>query len=113
MFVVMRPYMPAPPNPAPPSPFAWGKRERVQELLGRDFELKFEDGVTTYYDRDGEAAWNAFSTGYGPTKSLAAGLDDQRRTDLRRDFAAFHERFSTPLGFALPREYLLIVGTRR
>ena len=113
MFVVMRPYMPAPANPAPPSPFAWGSRERVQELLGHDFDLKFEDGVTVYYDRDGEAAWTAFSTGYGPTKSLAAKLDDQRRSDLRRDFAAFHDRFATSLGFALPREYLLTVGVRR
>lgn len=113
MFLVMRPYMPPPPDPAPPSPFAWGNPERVQELLGRDFDLKFEDGVTVYHDRNGEAAWSAFSTGYGPTKSLAAKLDDQRRSDLRRDFIAFHDRYATPLGFALPREYLLTIGVRK
>jgi len=112
MFLVMRPYTSPPPNP-PPSPFEWGKRARIEELLGRDFDLKFEDGATVYYDRDGEAAWNAFSTGYGPTRALAASLDEQRRAELRRDFAAFHDTFSTPLGFALPREYLLTVGVRR
>jgi hypothetical protein len=113
MFLVMRPYMPVPPDPAPPLPFAWGNCDRVQELLGRDFDLKFEDGVTVYYGRDGETAWKAFSTGYGPTKSLAVSLDEQRRADLQRDFTAFHNGFTTPLGFALPREYLLTVGTRR
>jgi SAM-dependent methyltransferase len=112
MFVVMKPYMPAPPNPAPPSPFAWGNPARVQELLGRYFDLKFEEGVTTYYDRGGEAAWTASSTGYGPTKSLAAGLDARRRSELQRDFSAFHDKYRTPLGIALPREYLLTLGMR-
>jgi SAM-dependent methyltransferase len=112
MFVVMRPYMSIPARPAP-SPFAWGNPDRVQELLGEDFDLKFEDGVTVYYDRDGEAAWEAFSNGYGPTKALASSLDGERRSELRRDFAAFHDKFKTQLGFALPREYLLTVGTRR
>ncbi|MFC4202021.1 class I SAM-dependent methyltransferase [Candidimonas humi] len=112
MFVVMRAYMPPPPTPAPASPFAWGDRNRVRELLGRDFDLKFEDGVTVYYDRDGQAAWNAFSKGYGPAKALAASLDETRRAGLARDFAAFHDKFATGLGIAVPREYLLIIGTR-
>jgi SAM-dependent methyltransferase len=112
MFTVMRAYMPPPPDPAPPSPFAWGTRARVQELLARDFALKFEDGTTMYYDRDGHAAWRAFAGGYGPTKALAGSLDDTRRAQLERDFAAFHDGFATALGIALPREYLLTIGTR-
>jgi SAM-dependent methyltransferase len=113
MFSVMRAYMPTPVSPAPPSPFAWGSRSRLSELLGREFDLKFEDGITTYYDRDGAAAWRAFVTGYGPTKALAGNLDDARRSQLERDFAAFHDGFTTPLGIAVPREYLLALGTRR
>lgn len=113
MFKIMRPYMPPPPNPAPPSPFEWGKRERVTQLLGHDFDLKFEDGSTIYYDSSAEAAWDAFVTGYGPTKSLAASLDEKRRGELRRDFIAFHEKYKTDLGIALPRGYLLTIGTRR
>jgi len=113
MFGVMRPYMPPPPTPAPPSPFAWGDPEHVRELLGRDFDLKFEEGVTVYYDRDGRAAWEAFSNGYGPTKALAAGLDETRRAALAHDFAAFHDKYATGLGVAVPREYLLTIGSRR
>ena len=44
MFQVMRAYMPAPPPPAPPSPFAWGRPERIRELLGEAFDLRFENG---------------------------------------------------------------------
>jgi len=113
MFKVMRAYMPPPPTPAPPSPFAWGSRDRVKELLGSNFTFGFEEGVTIYYDINGEAVWHKFVTGYGPTKSLAEGLEDRRRDDLKRDFVAFHDRFVSPLGISMPREYLLTVGTRR
>jgi SAM-dependent methyltransferase len=113
MFKVMRQYMPAPPSPPPPSPFAWGSRDRIKELFGANFDLGFEDGETLYYDRDGEAVWQAFVTGYGPTKALAASLDDRGREALKRDFEAFHDAFATPLGITMPRQYLLTVGTRR
>jgi SAM-dependent methyltransferase len=113
MFRVMRAYMPPPPDPAPPSPFAWGTRERMHELLDPSFDLAFEDGTTTYYDRDGEAAWAAFVAGYGPTRTLAGKLDDAARAALKRDFVAFHDRFASPLGISVPRQYVLAVGTRR
>jgi hypothetical protein len=112
MFQVMRAYMPPPPDPAPPSPFAWGQTARIKELLGRNFDLKFEKGVSYYREPSGEAAWNTFVTGYGPTKSLAASLDETRRADLRRDFIAFHDGFPTDLGICVPREYWLTVGVR-
>ncbi len=113
MFMVMKPYMPPPPSPAPPSPFAWGRTERIEELLGRDFDLAFEKGVSYYREPSAEAAWERFSSGYGPTKALAAALDENRRADLRRDFVAFHAQFQTPLGICVPREYWLTRGVRR
>jgi len=113
MFKVMRAYMPPPPSPPPPSPFAWGNRERIKELFGSNFDLGFEDGETIYYDCNGEAVWQAFVTGYGPTRALAASLDDRAREQLKRAFVAFHDTFVTPLGISMPRQYLLTVGTRR
>jgi SAM-dependent methyltransferase len=109
MFKVMRTYMP--PSPSP-SPFGWGSRDRIRELFGSRFDLAFEDGETIYYDHNGEAAWQAFISGYGPTRALAANLDERRRNDLKRDFVAFHDSFAAPLGIAMPRQYLLTVGTR-
>ena len=112
MFEVMRRYMPAPPNPAPRSPFEWGRVDRLGELLGQAFSLRFEKGVSFYREASGDAAWETFSTGYGPTRALAASLDPLRREALRQDFAAFHDGFPTDLGICVPREYWLTVGER-
>ena len=112
MFEVMKRHMPTPPIPAPRSPFEWGRTERIQELLGTTFDLRFEKGVSYYREPSGEAAWETFSTGYGPTRSLATALDPERRARLREDFIAFHEDFPTELGICVPREYWLTIGTR-
>jgi SAM-dependent methyltransferase len=113
MFQVMSPFMPPPPSPAPPSPFEWGNTDRVRALLAGDFDLRFEQGVATYFERDGAAAWDAFVTGYGPTKALAKSLDDSRRAELKKTFIGFHDTYRTELGIAVPREYLITLGRRK
>lgn len=113
MFLVMKAYMPAPPQPAPSSPFAWGKAERVSELLGGNFQLGFEEGTSMYREPDGRHAWQTFVEGYGPTRMLAASLDEERRAALQRDFVAFHDGFADELGVTVPRGYLVTLGTRR
>lgn len=113
LFKLMRPYLPAPPAPPPPSPFEWGRPERVRELLGASFELRFETGTTVFRQPSGDAAWELFVAGYGPTKTLAASLDDARREQLRQDFIAYHERFRNGAGISMPREYLLVIGSRK
>jgi SAM-dependent methyltransferase len=112
MFQVMRRYAPPTAGPAPRSPFEWGAIERLRELLGRAFVLRFEKGVSYYREPTAEAAWDTFSTGYGPTRALAASLDPDRREALRTDFIAFHAGFPTELGITVPREYWLTVGER-
>jgi hypothetical protein len=107
MFQVMRPFMPAPPSPAPPSPFEWGSTARVRALLAGDFDLRFEQGVATYFARDGVEAWDAFVTGYGPTKALARSIDDSRRSELKQVLIAFHDSYKTELGISVPRQYLI------
>lgn len=113
MFMVMKPYMPPPPAPAPPSPFEWGKTERLRDLLGDPFDLRFEKGTSFYREPNGKAAWLTFSNGYGPTKTLANNLDEARRAELMRDFIAFHDAFPSELGICVPRDYLVTLGTRR
>lgn len=113
MFEVMKRYMPPPPDPAPPSPFAWGRTERIRDLLGHAFDLQFERGVSYYREPSGQAAWETFSMGYGPTRSLAASLNPERHAAFRADFIAFHDGFPTEIGICVPREYWLTVGVRR
>ena len=112
MFKVMKPYMAVPASP-PPSPFEWGGRERLQQLLGAHFDLKFETGTTVLREPSGEAAWELFVTCYGPTRTLAETLDPQRQESLKRDFIAFHDGFKTELGIAMPRDYLVTIGVRK
>jgi hypothetical protein len=112
MFEVMKRYMPPPPTPAPRSPFEWGRTERISELLGQAFQLRFEKGVSYYREPSAEAAWNTFSTGYGPTRTLASNLDPEKRAAFREDFIAFHAGFPSELGICVRREYWLTYGVR-
>lgn len=114
MFQVMRKYMAPVPAGAPAlhSPFDWGRTERLQELLGRRFELRFENGFSYYREPSAKAAWNTFSTGDGPTRTLASSLDPGRREALRTDFIAFHSCFPNGGGITVPREYWLTLGKR-
>lgn len=113
MFKVMKAFMPQPPNPPPPSPFEWGHPDRVRELLGDTFDLSFEHGTSYYREPNGQVAWEKFVTGYGPLHTLAGNLDDEQREALKREFIAFHDAFHSDLGISVPREYRVIVGTRR
>jgi SAM-dependent methyltransferase len=113
LFGVMRPYLPPPPSSTPPSPFAWGRPAEVCALLGNAFDLKFETGTTTLRVPSGQAAWDLFIAGFGPTKTVAASLEPGRRADYTRDFIEYHERFRGELGIAMPREYLVTIGIKR
>jgi SAM-dependent methyltransferase len=112
MFQVMKRYMPPPALPASPSPFEWGRIGRIRELLGCEFQLGFEEGVSYYRELSGETAWDTFSKGYGPIRSLARSLEPAQRESLYRDFTAFHDGFPTELGICVPRDYVVAVGVR-
>jgi SAM-dependent methyltransferase len=113
MFGVMKNFMPAPPQPAPPSPFEWGKQERLRELLGGDFELEFEEGENQFRYASGEQAFELWVNHYGPTRMLAANLDDARRGELKRAMVTWHETFPSALGFQQPRRYVITRGVRK
>src|SRR5262249_50435707 len=110
LFKVMQPYMPTPVVPSPPSPFAWGNKEHVQQLLRSAFALQFESGTTVLREPSSLSVWELFGEGYGPRKALAAALDAARREGLKRDFMAYHDGFRSELGVAMPREYLVTIG---
>ena len=75
--------------------------------------LEIEEHVSTLETRDGEEYWQLFSTSYGPTKTLVESLGD-RREEFRDTWIEFFERNFRDDGHIVhPREYLLILGTRR
>lgn len=113
MFTVMKKFMPAPAQPAPPSPFEWGKPERLRQLLGAHFDLRFEDGTNHFRYGSGRQAWELWLNHYGPTKSLADSLDGGRREEFARAMVTWHETFASTLGYDQPRDYLITHATRR
>lgn len=113
MFKIMKSYMAEPAPPAPPSPFEWGKRERLQQLLGQSFDLRFETGTTVLRAPDAQTVWELFVAGFGPAKTLAAILEPQRLESLKQEFLAFHDGFKTDLGISMPCDYLVTVGVRK
>jgi SAM-dependent methyltransferase len=113
MFGMMKPFQPPAPEGAG-VPFDWGRREHVEDLLGVAFVLEFEDGVSTYRPSSAEEYWQVFSTSYGPTKTLAESLDEDRREEFHQTWVDFFEQnYPDNGGIAHTREYLLVLGTRR
>jgi SAM-dependent methyltransferase len=111
-FKVMAAHQP----PAPPgvgSPFAWGDRDHLEELLGGSFELRYEEGDVPLRAGSAEEVWELFSTSYGPTKALADSLDAERREALRRDWLEYFDGYGEDGGVSQPRPYVLVVGERR
>jgi len=111
-FKVMAAYQPPPPEGAG-SPFTWGDRDHLAELLGEAFELSYEEGDCPQPAESGEAAWELFSSSYGPTKTLAESLDDERREAMRRDWVEYFEQFRDGDSVIQPRPYVLVLGERR
>ena len=112
VFKMMAPYMP-PPAPGAGSPFAWGDRDHVQELLGDTFELVFEEHDSPLTLPSGEDYWELFSNSYGPTKTVVEALEPDRREEFHRAWVEFGDARREGDQMVHHREYLLTLGTRR
>jgi ubiquinone/menaquinone biosynthesis C-methylase UbiE len=113
LFKLMKPFQPPPPEGLRP-PFDWGDRTRVQELLGDAYDLNIEEHVSPITLPNGEAYWDLFVTSYGPTKTLAESLDDDRREELHQSWVDFFEsNYRDVDAIVHPRQYLLVLGTRK
>ncbi len=100
-------------GPPPLSPFEWGTEERMKELLESSFELKFEKGCTILREPDGESVWRLWSKSHGPTATRLKALDADAQNAFKEAFIEFHEQFRSDLGIAMPRDYIIAIGTRR
>ena len=113
IFRVMKPFQAAPPPQGVGNQFDWGDEKHVRELLEAAFELELEVLDTEHRPCSGEEAWEIFSTSYGPTKTLAESLDDDRREELHRAWVDLYERSRVGDEIVQHREYLRVLGTRR
>ena len=112
VFKMMAPYMP-PPAPGAGSPFAWGDRDHVQELLGDTFVLAFEEHDSPLTLPSGEDYWELFSNSYGPTKTVVEALEPDRPEEFHRAWVEFGDARREGDQMVHHREYLLTLGARR
>lgn len=110
-FAVLGAYRKAPPPPM--TPLLWGDQSHLETLLGRDFNLVFERGVSNCYFEDVDAVWDCFLNGFGPLHVLYESLDEATRHALKADVDAYHERYRVDAGLHIRREYLIAIGHRR
>jgi len=112
MFRMLGSFQPPPPEGAG-NPLDWGREEHARELLEGDFELRFVRGSDTQTGRSGEEMWELAVTSFGPLKTLYNSLDEERREALHEGYVDLIEAYRTNGGVEAPREYLIILGTRR
>ncbi len=113
MFRVVASHQPAGMPEPRTSPFDWANPDHLNNWLGGQFQFGIERATSFYREKSAADAWRAFSTGYGPIKSLIHRLDCNALHRFHQDFIAFHEGYQTGLGILIPRPYLIVSGTRQ
>jgi SAM-dependent methyltransferase len=111
-FRMMGQFQPPPPEGAG-NPLDWGRQEHARELLEGDFELRFVRGQDPQVGESGEELWQLFVSSFGPMKVLYDSLEEPRREELHRAYVEHLERYRHDGGIEAPREYIIILGTRR
>ena len=94
--------------------YEWGREDHVEDMLGEDFELEFEDGTLWLEADSAEEIWQLFSESAPPVIALLKQLDEARREELHRAFVQLYESYRTKDGgVRAPRRYLLVLGRRK
>jgi SAM-dependent methyltransferase len=113
MFEMMAAFQPPLPDGAG-APLDWGRPEHVEDLLGDAFELAFETRTSTDSSESGESMWQFYVDNFGPVKTLAGMLEDDRREELHQAWVSFFEdNYRSGDSIQYPREWLLVIGKRR
>jgi SAM-dependent methyltransferase len=99
--------------PPPSSPLAWGDPAHVTKLLGGNFELTFEHGISNAYHGNADDVWDWYTRGFGPLRQLTERLAPDGLERLRHDIDAYHAHYAVPAGLHLKREYLVTIGRRQ
>ncbi len=94
--------------------YEWGREDHVEDMLGEDFELEFEDGTLWLEASSGEEIWKLFSESAPPVIALVERLDTERAEEFHEAFVELYESYrSGDGGIRAPRRYLLVLGRRK
>jgi ubiquinone/menaquinone biosynthesis C-methylase UbiE len=94
--------------------YEWGREDHVEDMLGEDFELEFDDGTIWLEADSGEDVWKLFSESAPPVIALIRRLDERGRNEFHQAFVELYESYRTKEGLVrAPRRYLLVLGRRK
>ena len=94
--------------------FEWGREDHVEDMLGEDFELEFEDGTLWLEAGSAEEIWKLFSESAPPVVALLRQLDERQGEQFHQAFVELYETYRTEEGgVRAPRRYLLVLGRRK
>jgi SAM-dependent methyltransferase len=91
----------------------WGREDHVEDMLGDDFELEFDDGTVWLDAESGEELWRLVSASAPTIVALKRKLDDEQREAFHHSFVELHESYRDGDRIRVPRRYLLTLGRRR
>ena len=94
--------------------YEWGREDHVEDMLGDDFDLEFEDGTLWLEADTAEQIWELFSQSAPPVIALLRQIDETQREQFHAAFVELYEEYRDETGkVRAPRRYLLVVGRRR
>ena len=95
--------------------YEWGREDHVEDMLGEDFELDFEDGTLWLEAESGEEIWELFSQSAPPVISLVRELEGSGKAEaFHQGFVELYESYRVDGGgIRAPRRYLLVLGRRK
>jgi SAM-dependent methyltransferase len=91
----------------------WGREDHVEDMLGEDFELEFEDGTVWLDAESGEQIWQLFSASAPTILALTRKLDREQSEAFHHAFVELYETYREGGRVRAPRRYLLTLGRRR
>ena len=91
----------------------WGREDHVEDMLGEDFELDFEDGTLWIDAESGEELWEIFSVSSPPMLGLVRMLDEVKGEEFHQAFVELFESYREGDIVRARRRYLLTLGQRR
>ena len=88
--------------------YEWGREDHVEDMLGEDFELEFEDGTLWLEADSGEEIWELFSESAPPVIALLQPARRAAREEFHQAFVELYEGYRDGEGgIRAPRRYLL------
>jgi ubiquinone/menaquinone biosynthesis C-methylase UbiE len=94
--------------------YEWGREDHVEDMLGEDFDLEFEDGTLWLEADTAEEIWTLFSESAPPVIALVQRLDAEQAEAFHQAFVELYESYRDDSGaIRAPRRYLLVLGRRK